>query len=107
MSSVIAAGDDLVARILGRNASRRQDGEAPLDVSPARRAFIALQWAVFWCAVGLLEGAGWGEALRYGVGVGFCLGWVFRVEILRCLWWKSTFRSLQLWRHFDWRRYFL
>ncbi len=74
MSSVVAAGDDHVARILGRIASRRQEGEAPLDVPTARRAVIAVQWAVFWCAVGLLESAGWGEALRYGVGVGFSFG---------------------------------
>ncbi len=80
--------------------------EAPLDIPRARRAFYAAQWACFWCAVGFMADAAWYDALLYGAGVGFCLGWMMRVSILRFWWWKITFRGLHLWKHFDWRRYF-
>ena len=85
----------------------KHDIEAPLDVPVARCAIYALQWSGFWCAVGLLADATWLDALLYGAGVGFCLGWILRVGILRFLWWKLTLRQLQLWRNFDWRRFIL
>lgn len=83
-----------------------QESEAPLDIPAARRAFYGLQWACFWGGVGLVAGAGWLDALVFGAGIGFCLGWMMRVGMLRFLWWKITFRGLHLWRHFDWRRFF-
>tara|TARA_R110002073_G_scaffold224276_2_gene384517 strand:- start:317 stop:586 length:270 start_codon:yes stop_codon:yes gene_type:complete len=83
-----------------------QVDEAPLDVSLSRRAFIAAQWACFWFCVGLIAGATWGDALIYGAGIGFCLGWLMRVGIVRYLWWRLTFREFQMWRPFDWRRFF-
>ena len=55
--------------------------------------------------MGFVAGASWFEALLYGAGTGFCFGWMMRVGILRFMWWRITFRSLHLWRHFDWRRF--
>lgn len=81
--------------------------EAPLHVSLAGRAFIAGQWACTWFLVGLAADAAWHEALLYGGGIGFLVGWMMRVGVLRYLWWKLTFRSFQLWRPFDWRRFFV
>ncbi|MGK0302676.1 MAG: hypothetical protein ACI89X_003561 [Planctomycetota bacterium] len=84
-----------------------QECEAPLDIPVARRAFYGLQWACFWCGVGFVAGAAWLDALLYGAGIGFCLGWMMRVGILRYLWWKITLRGLQVWRPFVWRRFFI
>ena len=88
------------------SAGSADECEAPLDIPIARRAFYAAQWACFWFAVGLLAGATLLGALVYGAGIGFVLGWMMRVGILRYLWWVITWRAFHLWRHFDRRRFF-
>lgn len=81
--------------------------DAPLAISASRRVFYGCQWACFWLVVGLVAGASWLDAVLYGAGIGFLAGWLLRVGLLRYLWWKVTFRGMQLWRHFDWRRFFV
>jgi len=85
---------------------KEREDELLRGTSLAARARYGLQWACFWYCVGLLADASWGDALVYGAGIGFGLGWVMRVGIFRYLWWKLTFRELHLWKTFDWRRFF-
>jgi hypothetical protein len=84
---------------------RPQECEAPLEIPLARRCLYGCQWACFWWGVGLAAGASWVDAVLYGAGIGFFVGWMLRVGLLRYLWWNLTCRGLQLWRHFDWRRF--
>lgn len=85
--------------------AQAQADEAPLDIPWTRRLWIACQWGLFWCGVGLVADASPQDALLYGAGAGFVLGWFLRVGILRFLWWRLTCRHLHFWKTFDWRRF--